>query len=209
MGTHPMASQVLVERPKGQVGLAARGLHEFEVVGDMLCLTLLRAVGWLSRDDLSTRKGDAGPMLETPEAQVQGPARFAYAWTSQDADEPEGAIWRRGAEFVVPALAVPLATWAGHKADSWLSWDEPAWQFSALKRAEEGEALVLRLFNGSAEAKAGTLRLGFPVRAIRRARLDETPGEALEYGEDGLALDLGPAEIATLLIETAVPAPLG
>jgi hypothetical protein len=33
-----------------------------------IALTLLRCVGWLSRDDLSTRRGHAGPYMATPGA---------------------------------------------------------------------------------------------------------------------------------------------
>jgi hypothetical protein len=40
--------------------------------GSSLALTLLRATGWLSRDDLARRPGHAGPPLETPGGQVPG-----------------------------------------------------------------------------------------------------------------------------------------
>ena len=43
-------------------------------------LTLLRCVGWLSRDDLPTRRHtNAGPTMATPEAQCPGEHRFRYA----------------------------------------------------------------------------------------------------------------------------------
>ena len=71
----------------GQVGLtiANRGLPEVEVlpgaVGSTteIALTLLRCVGWLSRDDLPVRQGHAGPAYETPGAQVPGSWSFDYS----------------------------------------------------------------------------------------------------------------------------------
>ncbi len=44
-----------------------------------IAITLLRCVGWLSRDDLSTRNGHAGPYLETPKAQMLGEWDFYYS----------------------------------------------------------------------------------------------------------------------------------
>ena len=80
--TYPMRS--FVDVSDGGVGLAliADGLHEYEVVaGEQreLALTLLRAVGWLSREDLALRTGHAGPAMETPGAQVPGVHRFRYS----------------------------------------------------------------------------------------------------------------------------------
>lgn len=61
--------------------LLARGLPEgaglvddpVTGAGPVLAVTLLRAVGWLSRPDLRVRTAAAGPMLATPDAQVTGP----------------------------------------------------------------------------------------------------------------------------------------
>jgi len=63
--------------------IATRGLPEYEQVrgdsGSTLALTLLRSVGWLSRDDLDCRPGHAGPGYATPGAQCLGPARYDSA----------------------------------------------------------------------------------------------------------------------------------
>ncbi|MCJ7676525.1 MAG: hypothetical protein MUO35_02230, partial [Anaerolineales bacterium] len=42
----------------------------------LVAITLLHCFGWLSRDDLATRKGGAGPSVETPGGQERGPYRF-------------------------------------------------------------------------------------------------------------------------------------
>lgn len=44
-----------------------------------IALTLLRSVGWLSRDDLFTRRIAAGPLVPTPGAQCLGPYTYEYA----------------------------------------------------------------------------------------------------------------------------------
>ncbi|MNS55383.1 Mannosylglycerate hydrolase [compost metagenome] len=203
VGTFPMVHQVLVDRPLGQIGVAAVGLHEYEAVDDTIFLTLIRAVGWLSRHDLSTRQGDAGPMVAVPEAQMLGRWHFRYAWTSQNDDEPFGTVQRQAQAFAVPAAAHPLAAWSGFEAGSYLGVDQPAWQFSALKQAETGTGLVLRVFNAGAEPREGTITFGFPVKAASLARLDETPGEPVVLDGDRLSLSLRGFEIATFLLDPA------
>jgi mannosylglycerate hydrolase len=60
-----------------------RGLPAVEVThteeSTQISLTLLRSVGWLSRDDLFTRRVAAGPLVPTPGAQCLGKYSFEYA----------------------------------------------------------------------------------------------------------------------------------
>jgi alpha-mannosidase len=64
----------------GGVLLAGRGIHEYEVRNGGLELTVLRSVGWLSRDDIAGRpSGHAGPALASPGAQCLGPIRLDLA----------------------------------------------------------------------------------------------------------------------------------
>ncbi|MGQ4874351.1 MAG: alpha-mannosidase [Promethearchaeia archaeon] len=58
-----------------------RGLPEYEAIKNndgtiTLAITLLRCIEWLSRGDLATRKGNAGPDLNTPGAQCLGTHTF-------------------------------------------------------------------------------------------------------------------------------------
>lgn len=71
----------------GELAVLAKGLPEYTVVGARqpqdkgraLALTLVRGVGWLSREDLPMRPGHAGPGVETPEGQCLGQHRLEYA----------------------------------------------------------------------------------------------------------------------------------
>ena len=60
--------------------VANRGLPEVEFIPEgnetHIALTLLRCVGWLSREDMHCRRGHAGPELPTPEAQ------WIFNWSS-------------------------------------------------------------------------------------------------------------------------------
>ncbi len=95
--------------------VANRGLPEIEALragqGTELALTLLRSVGWLSRADMSIRRGHAGPGLPTPEAQCIGEYTFEYALI------PHGGAWMdafdQAQAFNAPLRAVSTLAHAG------------------------------------------------------------------------------------------------
>lgn len=103
-------------------GLAVftRGLPEYGVVtersaGDVtgvaLALTLVRSVGWLSRDDLWTRPaGHAGPALATPEGQSPGPHELEYALCLAAGDWRTAGLTRLYEGYRRGLLALPGAT---------------------------------------------------------------------------------------------------
>jgi mannosylglycerate hydrolase len=154
----------------GDLAVFARGLPEYQVVptatGADIALTLLRCVGWLSRDDLSTRPGGAGPTLATPEAQCPGIHTFDYAIAiAPGADLGDIALLRASADFRTP-LSVGAA---GARTRGLVSVAGDV-LVTALKRADDGDGFVLRLF-----APAPT---GVSVAAdgqLTRVRLDESP----------------------------------
>jgi alpha-mannosidase len=164
----------------GGLVVLGKGLPEYEATEEgELALTLLRCVGWLSRDDLSTRRGGAGPQLPVPGAQCHGDHVFEYA---VELGEPADAeLLRRsqdyrfdfveGAPRVEPAS--PLEPVGGDLV------------FSALKAAEDGDGVVLRLFYAGEGSSGAGPRL---PPGSRRCRVDETPlapdaGRRLRPGE--------------------------
>jgi mannosylglycerate hydrolase len=176
----------------GPIALLTKGLPEYEAragdAGAELCLTLLRAVGIISRrtGEIATRPQSAGPQLATPEGQCLGRYELEYA-LRLDADELGDAEllrssqdYRRGL-VVVPGVA-RLAPSLALEGDV---------VFSCLKGAEDGEGVILRCFNPAGVAASAAV-VG-PVTAAR-ARLDETGEHVLPDGR----LELGPGEIATL-----------
>src|SRR5260370_27172320 len=75
-----------IDVSNGTVGLGVlnRGLPEAEIVQDesgqdAAAVTLLRCVEWLSRGHLSTRRGHAGPIEYTPQAQGLHQHELDYA----------------------------------------------------------------------------------------------------------------------------------
>ena len=105
--TYPMWSFVDVSADRAGLAVITHGLHEYEVLpgsSQELALTLLRSVGWLSRDDLVTRRGHAGPAMETPGAQVLGGHRFRYSLFFHAGDWQEGGVWRAAESTLLPLV---------------------------------------------------------------------------------------------------------
>ena len=211
--TQPLLRFVCAQTPEGAgLAIATRGLHEYELAPDgTLYLTLLRGVGWLSRDDLSVRPDHAGPPYPTPEAQCLRPFEFEYALIpysiSIDAGRAEGppaAVWREALTFHAPAWAeavAPSGSEGGQlpPSGSLLRVEPEALVVSALKRAEDGDGLVLRVYNPTPQARRA--RLEFPLLAPEKvvlATLEERPQRPLELGDRGVEVELRPWEIITL-----------
>jgi mannosylglycerate hydrolase len=169
----------------GGLVVFGKGLPEYEATEEgELALTLLRCVGWLSRRDLSTRRGGAGPELPVPGAQCHGEHVFEYA---VELGEPAGAeLLRRSQDyrydFVEGAPGVEL--------ESPLDPIDGDLAFSALKAAEDREGVVLRVFDAGEASRGPGEGPRLPAGAVR-CRLDETRLEGAGRG-------LRPGEIASL-----------
>ncbi|MFL5734533.1 MAG: alpha-mannosidase [Chloroflexia bacterium] len=178
----------------GKLALMTRGLPEYEAVpndagGVDLALTLLRCVGWLSRDDLGTRPGHAGPPLETPGAQCQGSYTFQYAVRFID-NESDAALTRAGQDYRTDFGCGP----AGMEANGLLEVEGEGFAFSTLKGAEDGKGVILRIYNPSGTPTEA--RVSGAFSSIHRCRLDEKHPQPV-----GPVVCLGGYEIVTLRLE--------
>jgi alpha-mannosidase len=201
--TAPLARYVTLSSATGGFTLFSDGLAEYEAThGGEVAVTLVRAVGELSRNDLPERPGHAGWPVPTPEAQCLGP------FASELALMPHGprdaatldAIERAADDVLLPltgftlrsALDVPSPT-------PGIELEGRGLAFSTCKVSEDGQWLVLRCVNLDTEQVEGRWRLAFALREACHARLDETPGERARVTTSEIAFLAGPRAVVTIL----------
>jgi alpha-mannosidase len=213
VNTHPQKRFVDVSDGTQGLAILNHGLAEYEIVsqegGDAVAVTLLRSVGWLSRGDLSTRNGHAGPMLATPGGQGLGEHTVRYAILPHAGDwQTEGAVLREAQAFESPLRALPVDQHAGAHPANWsfvrVTPDDVA--ISAVKRAESGEGVIVRLYNPGSRPQETTLTFGAPLVDALEVRLDEEPlGEEargeVEFSGHEARLTVEGGQIRTLRCE--------
>jgi hypothetical protein len=172
------------------VALLSRGLPEHELAGDRLSLTLLRAVGWLARGDLTCIDHAVGPMVETPGAQEPGLHRFEWALYPHDGDWRSG-VWDEARRHQAPPIAA-----AGPPGP--LVAVSPPVTISALHPTPEG--VVIRLLNPTAQMVEAVLVPKVTPRTVALVDPLGRPLEQLTMEEGRLRLSLGPWRLATILL---------
>ena len=148
------------------------GLREYSVLHDgaTIAITLLRAVGFLSRGDIPERRGHAGPELATPSAQCIGSR--AYRYTLVPLDEQTDVT--RAARSVREWLSPPLVISGDGRSRTFVYFVDPATPLvlTALRAGPDG-SLVLRLANPHREEASGELLFHRTIRASRPVDLRE------------------------------------
>jgi hypothetical protein len=206
IGTHPQLTFVDVSDGQRGVMLLNRGLPEYEVLpgaaeqgGVTLALTLLRCVGWLSRGDMRNRPRHAGPAEATPEAQCPGEHTFHYALLPHDGNYL--GAYQEAHAFNAPLRAVCTNVHDGPlpPSASFVEVSPAAVVLSAVKPPEEGEGLIVRVYNAAQVPVEARLKLWHPFRHCALVPLSE--GETIcSLAEDSetVSLPLRAKEIATL-----------
>jgi hypothetical protein len=179
------------------------GLAEYEATDDgTVLVTLVRAVGELSKNDLPERPGHAGWPTPTPGAQCLRPFAASFAVMPHGSRTPStiDAIEHAADDVLVPltgttlrsALSVPDPIHGAQLEGEGLA-------FSALKESEDGEWLVARCVNLVERTIKGKWSFGFPLTEARLARLDET--HIGPIGVEGAAIEFeaAPRAIVTIL----------
>lgn len=180
------------------------GLAEYEALGDgAIAVTLVRAVGELSRNDLPERPGHAGWPTPTPSAQCLGPfaAMLAVFPHGVRSSETLAAIERVADDVLCPPLGATLRsalTLPGPVRGVELVGEGLA--FSALKESEDGQWLVLRCVNVCDRPLDGQWSLPFDIRDARLARLDETPTADLKPDPRAVQFRARPRDVVTILV---------
>ena len=208
-GSYPQQDYSLLQAADGGLAVLNRGLPEIHPLpaDGGLSLTLLRAVGWLSRDDFVSRRcSNAGPTLATPDAQCLGPQELRYALLPFAGHHLQADVkgvsetWRAeplGSQGVAAGLR---AGGPGLFAKT-----NPHVAVSAIKRCEARDTLIVRLWNLSGDAQVERLVFGPPPRAAWRVNLLEERQEAIALGEGrALELPLGGQAIVSVEFELGV-----
>lgn len=185
--------------------IANLGLREVEVFQNIkgcteIAITLLRCVGWLSRDDFSTRRGHAGPELATPGAQMKGVWEFDYSLVPFSPGGLNGAC-HQAAVFNASLRAITTGLHSGDLSDthSFLRIMPPEFALSAIKPAEYGNAWILRGYNRTPNPISVRLVILMPFMQVFLANLLEEPLMELSISRGNtLSLDVNPHEIITL-----------
>lgn len=199
---------VCIEEAGRGLAILNKGLPEYEVTpeGD-INLTLIRSVGWLSRSDLTVRKGHAGPEISTPEAQCSGRYSFEYAIVPYSGDWQSAGIYREAEEFWLPLEARAVQREDAEESSteeatgSFLEVGGEGVVFSALKKAIDKDGLIVRVFNVSQEPTEARLRFGATVSVVYRMSLDEEVLDEVAFEESDLSVPLEGASIGTFLVK--------
>jgi mannosylglycerate hydrolase len=207
---YPMQSLVAVS--DGECGLAVitDGIREYESDPGQpgyVAITLFRSVGYMGKPNLLYRPGRlSGMPTATPDSQLQGQLQFRFALLPFNG-EP-GRVAKIARRFLSRVRAYHVS---GHNKFSLnrgpadlpehysLMEFESGLPVSAVKKAEDSEALILRAFNPSLQSRdSGRLRLpaGSPLHGGRvlGANFAEQPGGSP-------IKEVKPQQAVTLLID--------
>ena len=188
-------SRRFVDGSDGSVGLGVLhdGLLEYEVVEDgrELALTLLRAIGYLSRTEPALRPNPAGPVDPLEGPQLQGPVTLDYALLPHRGDWRSARLYEAADACWVPLERARVGVSSGSEPAAGQALRVDGAQVSAVVR--EAGALTVRVFNATPGPSTVTVEhrgapaRGWVVDLLGRPRA----------GFEGAA-PLGPWEIATL-----------
>lgn len=212
----------------GTHGLAIlnRGLAAVEVTredtGTRIAVPLVRAVGWLSRDDLWVRRIAAGPLVPTPGAQCLQHGTYEYAILPHSGSITQ--VYRHACAYTTPIYAARADTHAGidlrdmnitrddpekitpipfpregHLPDnhSFFTVEGEGIVVSALRRTED--MIILRFFNITRQATTAVISSPHTIATAYLLNLNEDIQEELSVRHTHpLSIAVRPGQIVTV-----------
>ncbi len=178
-----------------------KGLPEYEIYDlgtNSIALTLLRCVGKLSGT------GDTPTAIPTPGAQCKGNNRFEYAIYPHAGTWQQAQVWRQAHAHNVPMASVQTAAHSGTLSASlsFIEVSETGMVVTAIKKAEDNGATVIRLFNILDEPVSNArVRLHGASKAAL-VDLNECHLHELAVDDGGwVSVDAGPKQIVSIAFE--------
>lgn len=209
----PFREWVAAQDERTGLAVAVKGLYDYEAVLNPLnnqpdiYLTLLRGFEYMSRLNTLQRAGDASRPHHTPGAQCQGRHEIEWAYIPYQVDAGDIALFVPTVQgYLYPPVAHMVRAQQGDDlcGDALLPFaflnDDV--QFSAFKRAYDGDGYILRFFENQGRTVEARLSLSGFTRAFL-SNMNEQIGEELPLMGDSLSLEVAPYKVVTLLLRPA------
>jgi alpha-mannosidase len=173
-----------------------KGLPAAEKVGTATYITLLRGVYGLSAD------GVAGPLVPTPDALELGPHTFEYAVQPHQGDWRQAEIYKQAPEFNNRPIAIQANAEGELPAEhSFIKLTPHNLILSALKKAEDSDAVILRFFETTGMSTTAEVEIFKDIKRLTSVDLLEREEAELPFEGNRFNLEVKPFEIVTLKLE--------
>ncbi len=159
--------------------------YGYDIHGNTVRLSLLRS-----------------PVSPDPRAD-RGHHRFTYSLLSHGGDFRSGGVIQEAYALNVPLLVHRSAPHAGPLAQrhSFLSCTPDGVIIETVKKAEDGNAMVIRLYEAYGARGSGEIHFAYPLRRAAWTDLLERETQLAEIHGDTVAFSFRPFEIMTLKVE--------
>lgn len=205
----------------GQAGMAVmtNGLREFEVIAneteqrDTFALTLFRGIGVLGKENLLLRPGrPSGIKIPAPDSQVRGKIVCEFTLFGFAGDHITANVMAEARDNVTPIQCYNKIPFNAMKLNvgeknipltySLCSADKNGLVLSVLKKAEDEDALIIRVYNPSeTETVKGDIEFTTPVTEWLETLMDETPKPGVVAQQSQDFGDLGPCQAKTFRVK--------
>ena len=128
---------------------------------------------------------------------------FSYALYPHPGDCIAGSVIQAGYEFNYPLRQVLMNSHGGERPGetSYMTIESPNVIVEAVKKAEDGDAVVIRLYESQNASARAVINFGFPIQSAEEANLMEEPIQPLEISGNSVMLVFKPFEIKTLMVK--------
>ena len=200
---HPTHGYIGVHDGQEGMSVGTAGLTEYEAVQleeeTAVEVTLLRCVGWLSRTDLLTRKGNGGWTIETEDGQCLGKQNFDFSVTyhENDTEKAFGTIEK----FRYPSYVYPVSKKAEIQlvgCGGYINALPSGVELSAFKIAEDQSGIILRMYNLGEETKEVSLPVPEQVKRAYAVNLAEGAEKEMDIQSGEARFEIYPKQIVTL-----------
>lgn len=151
---YPMLNYVKTDSENG-IAFLTNSVREYEVIENILAITIFRSVGVLGKGDLLRRPGrPSGINIATPDSQLLGKNYYDFAFTKNS-----DTLARTSKEYLTPIVTYNKMPYNAMKLNpvefnapnnySLFSEKNNTIVLSVLKKAEENDGLIVRYFNGT------------------------------------------------------------
>ncbi|MBA4386342.1 MAG: alpha-mannosidase [Verrucomicrobia bacterium] len=189
-----------LSEPGYGVALLNDSKYGYKVKGGVLDLNLLRSVRYPGYRVVAEADYAEGEFHHAYTDQCEH--RFTYSLYPHMGDAMAGRVIAAGYELNVPLRTVAVKSQKGALPGEWAFFhvDDSNVIVEAVKKAEDGNGIIVRLYEAEGRRTRTRLQFGFGVRSAKETDLLERDETTLKVKKDSVALSFHAFEIKTIKV---------